>query len=258
MKIFSYLVFGCVALGAAAVAAPVPGKILTVAADEWCPINCAPGSDRPGIGIELAKRAFEPLGYRVRYITMPWAEALAKARAGKVDAVVGANRNDDPTLIFPVNGISEMSDDFYVLRGNNWRYQGDYTLKGKRIGVVEGYGYGEVVRKAIDANNIIPGAIQAVSGNDALQRNLEKLRTRNIDVLIESKPVMDYNIKSMNLDDEIVWAGGVPQGKVYLAFSPALAQSKERAEQYDAAMRTLRAGKTLEAIYAPYGMQAVQ
>ena len=233
----------------------LPAKSIIVAADEWCPINCAQGSGQSGIGIELAKRVFEPLGYQVVYEVMPWTEALAKVREGKVDAVVGATREDDATLLFPENAIAPISDDFYVLAGNAWRYQGEYTLKGKRIGIIDSYGYGSVVKNFIDSNKQMPGMIQASEGKDALAKNIQKLRARKIDILIESKAVMDYTIKTQKLDNDIIWAGGVPQGDVYLAFSPALAKSKALAAEYDAGIKRLRNAGLLEGMYAVYGMK---
>ncbi len=85
---------------AAAQEAP-PKPVITIEADMWCPINCTPADARPGVGIEIAKKIFEPLGYRINYVIVPWTQALADARAGRTDAVVGANHQDDATLIFP-------------------------------------------------------------------------------------------------------------------------------------------------------------
>jgi hypothetical protein len=53
-------------------------NVLTFAADLWCPVNCEAGTDRPGFAVELLKRIYEPLGYKINYIVMPWARAVER------------------------------------------------------------------------------------------------------------------------------------------------------------------------------------
>lgn len=232
-----------------------PKPILTIAADEWCPINCNPDDKQLGVGIDLARQVFEPLGYQIKYVVMPWTEALEQVHAGKVDAVVGANYEEGPELVFPSEPIYKVGDDFYVLKGSSWRYQGPYTLSGRRVGVIEGYGYDDITQKFIETNKNIPGAVQFEHGSNALQANIGKLIAGKIDVVVESRPVMDYTLHIMGMEDKIIWAGGISQEAVYLAFSPALPQSKLRAQQYDAAIKALKAAGKLGVFYKAYGLK---
>lgn len=43
---------------------------LVVAADEWCPYNCMPGSERPGYLIEVLQSVYGKLGITVEYRVM--------------------------------------------------------------------------------------------------------------------------------------------------------------------------------------------
>jgi polar amino acid transport system substrate-binding protein len=236
--------------------AQAPKPVLTIAADEWCPINCKAGAERPGVGIDLAKRVFEPAGYEIKYVVMPWSQALKEVRAGKVDAVIGAAHADDPHLIFPDSSIYPMGDDFFVVKGNPWRYQGIHTLKGKRIGIIQDYGYSKEIKRFIADNQTLVGVLQAAKSSEPAQENLEKLLSGKIDVMIEARPIMEYTLYTMHKQEKVVWAGGMPQEGVYLAFSPVLAQSKERALLYDATIRALRNAQKLDEIYKPYGLRA--
>ncbi|MFO0388673.1 MAG: substrate-binding periplasmic protein [Alphaproteobacteria bacterium] len=249
-KVLATLFFAFAAFSASA----QPAKTITIAADEWCPINCAPNSKEEGIGIDLARKVFEPLGYKVEYKIMPWAEALKQVREGKVHAVVGASRSDDKTLIFPDNAITEIVDGFYVRAGSPWRYQGVHTLKNKRIGIIEDYGYGEIVTSFIKKNQYTAGALHIAKGKTPLQDNIKQLLDAKIDVLVESRIVMDYTLKTSNLSDKILLAGSVPQDHVYLAFSPALPQSKALAAQYDTAIRSMKTSGALKRMYGKYGL----
>lgn len=64
-------------------------KEVVLAADRWCPINCGENDPMQGFMIDIARLALHPAGYRVRYIEMPWQRALAMARAGEINGVVG-------------------------------------------------------------------------------------------------------------------------------------------------------------------------
>lgn len=246
-------VFCC--FGAALVFAQAPKKAMTIEADEWCPINCGPTAGQEGIGIDIARKIYEPLGYKVNYVIVPWTQALSDTRSGKADAAIGASRQDDASLLFPATSLLDISDDFYVMAGSRWRYQGPYTLKDKHIGVIAGYGYGSVITQFIAENSSRTGQVQQSSGSDALKQNIEKLMAGKIDILVESKPVMDYTLRKKNLDNQIIWAGGIAQGPVYLAFSPASPSSKFFASQFDAGMKRLQASGELATIYRNYGLK---
>lgn len=251
-------VLTCVILGLSggrAGAEGPPPRALTIAADEWCPINCRPGQERQGIGVDLAKAIFEPLGYRVEYVIMPWARALEEARQGRVDAVVGANTADDPSLIFPDSFVLEITDDFYALQGRSIAFSGVESLKGLRVGYIKDYGYGKEINAFLERQRGTPGSVQEVSGEDALEQNIRKLMAGRIDVVLESSAVMDYTLKEKNLADKVKRIGGLPQGHVFVAFSPRVAASKERSRQFDAGMRRLEASGELRALYGLYGLQ---
>lgn len=228
-------------------------KTLIIAADEWCPINCEAG-DRPGVGIEIARRIFEPRGYIVEYTLMPWARALSLIRNGDIDAVIGANKNDDPTLLFPHAPLARMTDDFYVLKNKAFVYDGVHSLKNQRLGVIADYGYSDAVEKLLRDGGAIPGIVQQVGGDRALEQNIRKLLAGRIDVLIESRIVMDRKMRLMGVTDQIRRIGGVPQGNIYLAFSKHRAASPDLVRIFDEGIKTLQADGTLTLLYSQYGV----
>ncbi len=229
-------------------------KTITIAADVWCPINCDPADDNLGVGIDLAKRIFEPLGYKINYVILPWARALEDARQGKIDAVVGANTSDDPTLVFPSSPISSIDDGFFALAKSPIEYTGLDSLKKYKIGTIKDYGYSEAINAFLDEQRKTPGGVQEVSGETGLEQNIKKLQAGRIDVLIESTMIMSYSLKKMGLTNEIRQIGTVPQGYVYLAFSPAKEESKNLAKTFDEALAQLKASGALQVVYAYYNM----
>jgi polar amino acid transport system substrate-binding protein len=250
--------------GAQAAGIPYPKKpepqaeearVIRIAADLWCPINCTPLEAQEGIGIDLARKIFEPLGYTVDYMVVPWARALEDVRSGKIDAVIGANHTDDPTLVLPKEGVAAISDDFFVSASDDWKFTGIESLAGKRLGVIKDYGYNDDIAAHIAAHERDSGIIQVVGGGDALEQNIRKLLARRIDVIVEAKPVMDYMQRRLGVQDKLRWAGGILQGNVYLAFSPAKEGSAELARLFDEGMARLRAAGDLDAMYAVYPVE---
>ena len=237
-------------LGLATASLAAPRTTLIIAADLWCPINCAPDAANRGIGVDLAERVFAPV-YQVRYVTMPWARALEEVRAGRIDAVIGANSNDDPSLLYPRNPISRITDDFYVRADNPLAYRGLRSLRGKRVGIIKDYGYDPALRRMLDTS----AQVEGTGGDDPLEQNIRKLLAGHLDVVVESGVIMQYKLKQLGLEKEIRHLGGIEQGHVYLAFSPALAQSRGRIRQYDAGIARLRASGALRTIYATYGLK---
>jgi len=231
-------------------------KTLTIAADEWCPINCTPDKAPLGIGIDLAKAAFEPLGYQIKYVTMPWTRALEEVRKGTVDAVVGANTTDDPTLVFPKSPLYFMTDDFYALKGHSIAFKDMNSLKAYKVGTIKGYGYSGDLANFIKSQSAVSGAIQEVSGDDAGLQNIRKLQAKRIDVMVESGPVMSYRLKQMNLTEQIVHVGSLPQDNIFIGFSQAKPESKQRAQQFDEAVARLRKDGKITGIYAAYNLEA--
>ena len=252
IRIFAYLIVYSFAVGEWYSTAQA--KTLMIAADEWCPINCAPDAPQRGIGIDLAHAVFDPLGYDVRYVNMSWARALEAVRMGTVDAVVGASKADDPKLIFPQEPIYEIADVFYTLAGNEIAYHGIDSLLGKHIGIIRNYGYSPAVTQLILKNRKMPGGIQEVGGRHAVEQNIHKLLLGRIDVLIESKVVMSYMLQNLELTDRILPLGSIPQGHIYLAFSPALTESHRQATLYDMGIARLRATGEIQKLYEAYGI----
>jgi len=117
---------------------------IVIAADYWCPISCSPDCNNPGILIEIADTIFSQKNCTIKYIQMPWKRAVALARNGKINGIVGAFYGDAPDFIFPKNEQINLTNSFYVLKDNDWNFTGIESLKNIRLGYINGYDYGQV------------------------------------------------------------------------------------------------------------------
>jgi polar amino acid transport system substrate-binding protein len=232
-------------------------ETITIVADEWCPYNCTPGSDKPGVFIEIAKKAFEPLGITVNYKIVPWARAIEGTREGKYTAVTGASHGDAEDFIFPEEPQSKSIMTFYVRPENTWQYNGVDSLANISLGTIGDYSYGEGLDEYIKKYPDDMRHIQEVGGDTALKTNVKKLLKRRIDATIESENVMAYYLAQNGLVGQLKDAGHLPltdDQSLFIAFSPKLPESKKYAKILSDTTKALRASGQLNEILAKYNL----
>jgi polar amino acid transport system substrate-binding protein len=244
------------ALGAATT--PAFADTITLRADEWCPYNCAPDSDRPGYAIEVAQEIFAKAGHVIDYKIMPWTRALAECQKGTIAAVFGTYPDESPDFVFPAEAGGTSNNAVLVRKGNPWRYKGVASLDDLKIGVVQGYVYSGEIGSYLDEkgknkskkNNIFP-----VGGDTAGELNLKKLAAGRIDATIDAEAVLIHKIKMLGIAEKVEFAGSADVLPVYLAFSPALPKSKDYAELFSQGIAEMRASGRLKQILDRYSLK---
>lgn len=233
-------------------------ETITIVADTWCPYNCDAKSPNQGFMVDIVRKAFAKHDIEVEYSTMSWVEAIKQTRKGKFSAIVGASLKDAPDFIFPTAPQGWLQSVFYVKKGNAWRYHDLKSLNDISLGVIDNYSYGDALDDYINKNKLDPKLIQAMGGDNALALNIQKMTRGKVDVLVESKYVMDYYINRNNIKDDILDAGVLPvseQSKLYIAFSP---KDKKLAQKYadiiSEEMLAMRANGELVPLFATYGV----
>lgn len=236
-------------------AAPSLAETVTLVADEWCPYNCAPDSDRQGYLIEIARRALEPAGITVEYQTIPWKRAVAEVKVGTFNGAVGAIPGDYPTAVFPKEPMGYSGNVLAMLpaKAAGFHYIGPESLKGLRLGGAQGYSYDN---GPIDAYIAAAGpAVELLAGGEVQSQNLRKLLAGRVDAFIDDNYVMRMTISEMQPKPELVL---VPVGEpsvVSIGFSEAKPESRHYADLIDAYMLKARASGELAALLARYGVE---
>ncbi len=229
------------------------GNEIILAADEWCPYNCAPNTEKPGYIVEIATIVFKEAGYRVIYRTTLWESAVKAARIGRYNGIIAATKVEGKGFVFPEEEVGISSNDFFVAAGDSWRYKSVSSLETKRLGVIKGYDYGETINGYIAG--AMEGRIQMVSWDNAVELNLKKLVNGRIDVLLDDRNVISYIAGEMGVGSKITYAGSNgKQQKLYVAFSPAVEKSKTYARIMDEGVLNLRKTGVLSNILSKYGL----
>ena len=140
----------------------------------------------------------------------------------------------------------------FVKVSDSWQPGDAASLKGRKVGVVQGYAYGDGIDEMIEAKD---PSFKVVSGDDALETNIKKLASGRIDTVIESPAVMNAKLKSMGMSDQIKLAGTIGEASaLYIACSPALKNGQALMDKVDQVTRELRASGELKTILSRYNM----
>jgi len=235
--------------------APAAGKAedktLIFAADEWCPVNCDPGSDRPGYMVEIAREVFEPLGYTIEYRTINWSRALLYTRLGEFDGIFGASRNEATDFVFPQAPQGTYQIGIFSRKGDPWTYEGPASFSGKIVGLVQDYSYGEELDQAL----LDHGTLSYASGDRPLALNLRKLDAGRIDLLVEDRNSLLHAARGLGLEERIELKRTFEESELFLALSPRKDHSERLASELENGMARLRESGRLAEILGRYGLE---
>lgn len=242
----------------AAFAEPAKAETLVIAADIWCPINCAKDAAQPGVFIELAQRIFAEQGIKVEYRVTNWARALHDTRLGKINAVVGAGVSDAPDFMFTQHAPGISKTCFYAKVDSAWRYKDASSLHGSVLGAINSYSYGKDINAYIAKHKTNTEVVQLASGDQALTINVQKLLRDRVDVIIENSWVMDAYLTRTKQLDKLKLVGCRAQNvPIYLAFSPSLASSQRYVKIFEKGLARYQRTGQLDALYKRYGIRPV-
>lgn len=231
------------------------GGTISIRSDTWMPYNGDPTNPKTGYMIEVMREIFVPQGYTIDYQVMPWTDSIAAVKKGTFSAVVGAMKEDAPGFVFPSETFGLSGTGLFVKGGTNWKYTGYSSLMNKRLGIIDGYAYNEELDGYIKSQRGT-GKIVVGKGDSALNDLIDLLLKGKIDVLAEDASVLlNVLIEEKIPPGQIVNGGTMPEKEeIYVAFSPAIANSKELAAKFDEGIRKLRANGKLKSILSRYGL----
>ncbi len=233
-----------------------PQTKLVIVSDYYCPYACKPHSDREGMLVELARKAFAKHGIEIDYQIMSWEKALKHLQTGVIDGVFGANI-DEIKARFPSVSQAYSQVAAFVDSDNNWFYDGIPSLSGRIIGLVDGYSYPLELKSYIYSNYLSdPESFAFSSKEDPVGDNIKKLMGGNISVYIEDENVLrDYatvngvqkNIKNVG------YISPIPT-KIYIAFSRANPRSYRYAKIITDETISMKNSKYLKTLYHKYNI----
>lgn len=230
-------------------------RTLRICSDLWMPFAGQAGSDREGCLVDIMRQIYQPLGYRVEYVTIPWTRCVQDTRDGTFDGLVGTVFSETPDMVFPESSLGLDQSMFFTDTSSRWTYTDLADLEQVRLGAVQDYDYTELLDHYIH-RNARTGRIWFARGDYPLDLLVTALQDGKIDVFVESQDVADYFMKQHRGRVKLRRAGQIgPAARIYAAFSPQHKEAEELARILDRKIDDLRASGQLQAILDRYGMR---
>lgn len=232
-------------------------ELIRVTGAVWCPNNCYPSKEKPGIMIEIARAAFQSFGYDLAYTELPWTRAVTLTAYGSFDALIGPARGDAPDLVYPEEPIAFSQNCFFSLRDTNWNYYDISSLTKVSLGVGKDETVDDEIRSYIEKNR---GSLRIleIGGTDYMARLVELLKRNRVDAFIGDRAVVGYQLYKSRANEDIQNVGCTDQiVKIYLAFFPGLQNVETIVRSFDEGVRGLRRSGELELILARYHLGVV-
>jgi polar amino acid transport system substrate-binding protein len=204
--------------------------------------------------VELTKLIFEKYGHTIDFQIVNWARAVRETRKNKVTALIGCSHADGPDFVYPAKPIGIMKNHYYVRQDSAWVYRDINSLEGKRIGIINGYSYGDSVDRLIKAKH---KAFVVISGERPLDQMVKMMEAKRLDAFVENpvvlryslaqmkKPLDAYKAVSMNLADDPY---------LYVSFAPTNPKSSTYAQMIAKGISELRQTGELKKILDKYGI----
>lgn len=229
-------------------------KILSIRADEWCPFNCDPKGQLPGYMVEVVKEILEPKGYQIDYQIWNWARAIHDAKLGKIDAIIGAGKEDAEGFFLPKEpqGLTQYS--LFGLKESKWRYENEKSLDGVKLGMISNYSYDE---GSNDLQKKKHPSLEFVSSEQPLLQLIRLLQSKRIVAFVESNYVLDYFVKTRDIKVKLKNLGQIKPNsqELFLAISPKYPAGKELSEIISEGTEYLRKTGKLQRILKKYGLK---
>ncbi|MCP4129540.1 MAG: amino acid ABC transporter substrate-binding protein [bacterium] len=235
-------------------------NLITVRADSWPPYNGDPNSPNPGYMVEVVNQIFKKEGFLIDYKLMPWNRSLKEVERGKYDAVLGASV-ECAKCVTPKEPIQTFQNRFFVKKGSKWRFKNIKSLENKSVGVIADYSYSSSFDKYLEKNKKDSKRIAIMFGDLSLQKNIKKLLSGRVDIILENPVVLRWEMKTIGvMDDEIIDAGMLSDSKdnLYMKFSPASnkkATSEKYSALFDKGIKAMRKSGELGKILKKYNMK---
>lgn len=173
---------------------------IRIALDPYPPIQ-SPTLEHFG-AIRIITEAFESEGIHVTYGWFPWKRSLAYVRDGKWDAVSMGSRTPEREDVFDFSEpIITVNTVFFHHKDYSFDWHTIDDLKGRRIGTVSGYLYGDAFEKIKEKLTIdeVTTPVQ----------NIRKLNARRIDIapfdLTVGVFLLKTNIELQTIEDSIIY-----------------------------------------------------
>ncbi|RED48558.1 substrate-binding periplasmic protein [Aestuariispira insulae] len=219
-------------------------RVIPIVTEEYPPYEMSqPVNGLRGFDYEVLKEAFAQMGYRADVRFLPWRRALAYARKGDVAAILTcAHTEDREEFINFSDPISHFTSGFYMRA--DFQAERPTSLEDVSqvlVGSVGGYESFAELEAA--------GATPMVAPNT--QSAVKMLQMARFNYLYLGRETTDFVIKQLGLEKAFRFQP-IKTAPFYLCFSRKFRGSDKLRQEFNQALRLMRADGRYEAIHDKY------
>lgn len=228
---------------------------LSLVADAWCPVSCATTDKLPGYAVEITRDIYTAAGYRVRYVTAPWARAVVDTREGRHQVLIGVADSESPEeLLFAREPVAINVNAFFVRKADTWQYRGVASLAKVVVGVANDYVFGEPFDSYNAKHRANARRIHVLVAEDPVTQGIALLRMKRIDTYLDDRTVVRWTTGAGRLPADLREAGELSRFPLYVGFPRKDPRAAQWAKSFDDGIRQMRASGALKRLLARYGV----
>ncbi|MCP3926076.1 MAG: transporter substrate-binding domain-containing protein [Desulfobacterales bacterium] len=190
-----------------------------------------------GYSWEVLRESFHEMGYTINISITPWARAMSNFKGGSVDILFPTGKNSERQKIFDYSeeSVNEAVFLVYLLKGNEFKWNGLKSLKNLRIGVKRGFNYGN---KWNSETSIIKYEVTTIL------QGIKMLSLRRLDGFLGYEDSWDYILKKKKWSYKFVKFPSFDSSSEYLVTLKKNLNGKELLKAFDTGKkRIIKNGK---------------
>ncbi|WP_054284653.1 substrate-binding periplasmic protein [Gulbenkiania mobilis] len=216
-------------------------QTLTLAVeDDWFPYAAERNGQPEGFAVDVVREAYRAVGVDVTLKSMPYARCMRVVRYGHMAGCFNSLKDASTVRFYLFHNTPLFVADIGIYRQTGAPLRRPLTvnsLEGKRVGLTNGYTYGDAVERSV--------AFRKEYALSDLQ-NLRKLAAGRLDYVLMYSRVMDHLVGRHVLEfrGRFQRVGTAIENPLYVTFSPRHPQGEWAMEQLDAGLAVLhRSGR---------------
>lgn len=238
----------------------VHAEALNVAVHEFCPYLCEPAKEngKEGYVAEVLTAIYEPAGYKLKFHRVPYDKGIRDTEQGIYDGMPMLNSRSSEKMVISTEPCGVLIQNFYVKKGDPWKYEGLKSLESIKVGSVLGYNY-----SALDPDyeaylhkysKTDPKKVFYAETENPSLANLKKILEGKITTFNESSYVIDYLSLKEGLTGQFSIAGTLGVLENYMGISPKRRDAHKLAGIFDHGIKKLKSTGQLDTILSKYGL----
>jgi polar amino acid transport system substrate-binding protein len=233
-------------------------ETLNIAVHEFCPYLCdaAKEEGKEGFVVEIIRAIFEP-AYTLRFHRVPYVRGIRLTEQGEYHGMPMLNSQSSQEIHLSKELIAILVQNFYVKKGDPWRYEGVASLENIIVGTVIGYNYSPVDREyeAYLRKHRYTDKVDYTGGVGASLANLKKILAGRIRTFNECSYLVDYLGMTAGITGQLEVAGTLGVLDNFMGFSPKHPNAQVLVGRFDEGIRKLRESGQLNRILDRYGLE---